>query len=55
MISRLIQNKAATLNAWVKTTKSAPRSCHLVYGGTDVLTRQGVQVRGWQTCSEIIS
>lgn len=45
----------ATLNAWVKTTKSAPRSCHLVYGGTDVLTRQGVQVRGWQTCSKIIS
>lgn len=42
------------INAWTQKTRATPKSCHLVYGGGDALTRQGVRVHGWQNCSEII-
>jgi len=42
------------IQAWKEKTHSTPHSCNLVYGGVDTLARQGVNVYGWQTCSELI-
>ena len=43
------------INRWTEKTKAAPRSCTLVYGGADKVIRQGVHVRGWQSCSDVIA
>jgi predicted AAA+ superfamily ATPase len=42
------------IQEWIRRTGVTPASANLVYGGGKEADRQGVHLRGWSTCAEMI-